>query len=589
MKRLFISTLITLLFIPFLSGAQFGNKKIVKIKAFQSFDKVYAGTEFKIAVIAQIDSSWHINSNKPYDKNIIPTELKISADSFELKDVYYPEAHDIKLNFSEEELNVWEGKVIFGGIVKVSEDVKPGNYRLIVNLRYQACNDISCLPPMTASDTIDVSVVDNSVSASEINQEIINRISLDYSNAKSSLSSNEDPIGSALGNKGLFIGLILVFLGGLALNLTPCVYPLIPITIGYFGGQSEGNTKRLFLMGLLFVLGMALTYSIVGVITALSGAMFGALLQNTYVIILIVLTLLALSLSMFGLYEFKLPDSLVQKAGAAKAGYFGAFFMGLTMGIVAAPCIGPFVLGLVTYVAAKGDPLYGFLMFFVLALGLGMPYLFLAMFSGKLKKLPRSGDWMDAVKHIFGFILIGMALYFLLPLLPKSFSGFVLPVFMILVAIYLLAFDKLADHIKGFKIFKIIFSVLILLIGVYFLIPSDKQEINWENFSSATSLVAGSQYNGTVIDFYADWCIPCKELDDKTFNNPKVVELSKKFKNYKADMTKSLSAEVEELRNKYNIVGVPTVLILDREGNEVKRITGFIEPEEFYALLSSVK
>lgn len=140
---------------------------------------------------------------------------------------------------------------------------------------------------------------------------------------------------------------------------------------------------------------MAVTYSVIGVVTALSGAVFGSLLQNPIVIIIIALIFLILSLSMFGLYEFQLPNSWVAKAGGAKGGFYGAFFMGLTMGIVAAPCIGPFVLGLVTYVAAKADPYLGFLMFFVLALGLGFPYLLLAIFSGKIKNCREQvNGWM---------------------------------------------------------------------------------------------------------------------------------------------------------------------------------------------------
>jgi len=372
----------------------------------------------------------------------------------------------------------------------------------------------------------------------------------------------------------------------LAFNLTPCVYPLIPITIGYFGGQSEGSTTRLTMMGLLFVLGLAVTYSLIGVITSLSGAVFGALLQNPIVILVIVGILFVLSLSMFGVYEFKLPDSLVAKAGASKAGLYGAFFMGLTMGIVAAPCIGPFVIGLVTYVAAKQDPYFGFLMFFVLALGLGFPYIFLAIFSGKIKSLPRAGEWMEAVKHIFGIILLGMALYFLLPILPKDFSGYVLPAFMLIAAVYLLFFEKSANKVLGFRIFKIVFSIVIAAIAVYSIIPSDVKSVDWKDYSEGA--VANITSKGVIIDFYADWCIPCKELDALTFSDEKVIELSREFDTYKADMTKSLSPEVESLREKYSIIGVPTVLILDSNGNEKARITGFVTAQEFLDIITKV-
>ena len=274
------------------------------------------------------------------------------------------------------------------------------------------------------------------------------------------------------------------------------------------------------------------------------------------------------------------------KAGGAKGGTFGAFFMGLTMGIVAAPCIGPFVLGLVTYVATKQDPYFGFLLFFVLALGLGFPYLFLAIFSGKIKNLPRAGEWMDAVKHIFGLILIGMALYFLLPLLPDSIAGYVLPVFMIGTAVYLLFFEKLANKVIGFKIFKIVFSIIILAIGIYSLIPSDTKSVDWKPYNrEALAKIDG---RGAIIDFYADWCIPCKELDALTFSDPKVIELSKEFETYKADLTESLSPEVESLREKYKIVGVPTVLIIDSNGKERERITGFVGAEEFYQIISEI-
>ena len=590
-KRIFV-----LVFIICLGGqaySQLGKPlDVAKIKAFQSFDKVIAGTEFKIAVKVNIDPQWHVNSDKPYEDFLIPSALSIDSTlGFRLFKVKYPNPQDRKLSFSDKPLSVFEKEFYIGSLAMAPANIKPGTYKLAVIFDYQSCNDKTCLPPNSVSDTLTIEVADKQTAVKEINQDVFKNVEIGYTSAAPVVTksdSDDNSISSRLERSGLLLSLIFVFIGGLALNLTPCVYPLIPITIGYFGGQSEGKTSRLVMMGVLFVVGLAITYSVIGVVTALSGSIFGSLLQNTYVILFIALIFLVLSLSMFGVYEFKLPDALVNKAGGAKSGLFGAFFMGLTMGIVAAPCIGPFVLGLVTYVAAKGDPLFGFILFFDLAVGLGFPYLLLAIFSGKIKKLPRAGEWMEAVKHVFGFLLIGMAIYFLNPILPKNIQGFPLPVFMIIAALYLTFFDKLANRIMGFRIFKIVFSILLIVVAVYALVPSNKKSIGWQHYKPEIASATLSGSKGMIIDFYADWCIPCKELDANTFSDGRVIALANNFISLKADMTKSLSPEVEALRNKYNIVGVPTVLIIDSKGKEVQRITGFVNADEFYKMLKDV-
>ncbi|HVO75738.1 MAG TPA: cytochrome c biogenesis protein CcdA [Ignavibacteriaceae bacterium] len=580
----------SLFFINF-TFPQFGvQKDLIKIQSYKSLDKISPGGEFKLAAKINIKDSWHINSNKPHEDFLIPTEFTIETNpNFILKSIVYPAPEDVKLAFSEKPLSVWQNEIIIAALIQTSDKIKEGEYPLVIRLNYQACNDHVCLPPSSAKDTIMIRAAGKEDVVNEINQDVFNKLDLSYSAVDLSKSiEKENPISSALEKNGLLLGIILVFLGGLALNLTPCVYPLIPITIGYFGGQAEGNTKKLFILGALYIVGMSLTYSVIGVATALSGAIFGSLLQNTFVIIFIALIFVALSLSMFGLYEFNLPNTLVAKAGGAKGGYYGAFFMGLTMGIVAAPCIGPFVLGLVTYVAAKADPYFGFLMFFVLSLGLGLPYMILAVFSGKIKKLPKSGEWMNAVKHVFGFILLGMAVYFILPLLPDSISGYVLPVYLFIAGFYLLFFDKSSNTVKGFRIFKILFSVVIIAAAVYAVVPSNKNTINWTPVPENPAVNNASPKKGIIIDFYADWCIPCKELDANTFSNPQVIEIAKDFYTYKADMTKSLSPEVEKLKDKYKIVGVPTILVTDFKGKEYKRITGFVNAQEFLEILNGI-
>jgi thiol:disulfide interchange protein DsbD len=590
MRYLNILLLVSLIFLSVSNSySQFGlPQDIVRIETYQSLDKVHPGGEFKVAVEADVKESWHINSNKPKDEFLIPTTILIEDTSnFNLLKIVYPEAREYKLDFSSIPVLAWEGKVLFGALVKTPLDIAPGDYELIIDLEYQACNNTTCLPPTSVKDTLLITIAGKKSVINEINQEVFNNIDLTTTPVTlQNTQDSSDNIANLLESNGILLGLIIVFLGGLALNLTPCVYPLIPITIGYFGGQSEGNTKKLMMMGVLFVLGLAVTYSIIGVITSLTGAVFGALLQNPIVIVFVALIIITLSLSMFGVYEFKLPDKIVAKAGGAKGGYYGAFFMGLTMGIVAAPCIGPFVLGLVTYVASKQDALFGFIMFFVLAIGLGTPYLFLAIFSGKIKNLPRAGEWMQGVEHIFGLILVGMAIYFLLPLFPSEVSGYILPVYMILAGIYILFFEKKAANVRVFKVFRTAFSVILISVAVYNLIPSKAAGVDWQPYSEAA--LANLNSRGVIIDFYADWCIPCKELDAFTFSDPKVIKLSGEFDTYKADLTKSLAPEVASLREKFNVIGVPTVLILDSKGEEKERITGFVTAEEFIKIISRV-
>jgi len=570
--------------------AQFGfeQKEILEFKSFQSFDKIQSEGEVKLAFNVNVFDEWHINSDKPKEDYLIPTEIKITSDaSIQISKIIFPEAHEIKFDFSDIPLSVFEGEFYIGTIIKIPQNTQLGEKKIFVEFAYQGCNNVTCMAPSNITDTLSINIVDQSEQISEINGDIFENLNLNYKSLEKVFDDNS--LANQLEKSGLIFTLIIIFLGGLALNLTPCVYPLIPITIGFFGGQSEGSTSKLFLMGLFYVLGMALTYSVVGVITALSGAVFGALLQNPIVIIFIVLVFIALSLSMFGVYEFKLPDSLVAKAGGAKSGLFGAFFMGLTMGIVAAPCIGPFVIGLVPYVPPKADQFFDFLLFFVMALGLGLPYLVLALFSGKIKNLPRAGFWMDAVKHIFGFILLGMAIYFAEPLLPKSIAKYLLPIFMIIAGVSLFFMDKKASEIFGFKLFKILFSTLLIVVGAYLLWPAEQKSLDWQYYSDSAYEKALQNNEKMIIDFYADWCIPCKELDALTFSDEKVISGSKDFISMKVDMTKTMSEETEIIRQKFAIRGMPTVIIIDSNGDEIERLTGFVNAEEFLKIIDGVK
>jgi thiol:disulfide interchange protein DsbD len=378
---------------------------------------------------------------------------------------------------------------------------------------------------------------------------------------------------------------------GIGLNLTPCVYPLIPITISYFGAQVSNSKGGKLLMALAYVLGMSVTYSVLGLVAALTGGVFGSLLQSPWVVAGLVLIFIALALSMFGLYEIKIPQSLANFSGKNRQGYFGTFMMGLTVGFIAAPCIGPLVLSLLVYVGQIGSPLLGFVMFFVLSLGLGLPYIFLAMFSSSITKLPRSGEWMEGVKIIFGFMMLGLALYTAQPLMSVKLYEIVFPLFLILGGVYLILVDRKAVNSVTFTRIKYTIAIAVIIWGAMNLHFGEELQptggkYEWQMLQTQKQIdesVAKAKDKPTIIDFYADWCAQCKELDKYTYIDPKIVELSKKFNNIKVDLTKG----DKEIEGKFKIQGLPVVAFIDKNGKEREdlRITGFLKPEEFIKVM----
>ncbi|MCF8026496.1 MAG: thioredoxin family protein [Desulfobacteraceae bacterium] len=543
-------------------------------------------TEFRLLV--QLAENWHINSHQPKKKYLVPSQLKLPADSaLTLEKIRFPRPRELDFAFSDKPVSVFEGTFSVSGRIRADRDVDPGTYQTVLEFTYQPCRDDACLAPETARQELTVQVkrpgeAENDVSAAATARS--------GSGVSGSPPENQPAFFGKIESAGLLLSLVLVFFGGLALNLTPCVYPIIPVTISYFGAQSEGRTRRLFLLGLLYVVGMAVTYSAIGVITALTGMVFGGLLQQTGVVLGIVGIFVVLSLGMFGVYEFKLPDAWMNRFGGSRSGFLGAFFMGLTLGVVAAPCIGPFVLGLVAYVAARGDPVYGFLLFFFLSFGLGLPYLFLALFSGQIKRLPGSGQWMEGIRHIFGLVLLGMALYFAAPLLPEALGNFVLPGFGVLAAVYLLFFDRAGSNVTGFKTFKLIFSFLLLGASVFILISTaQKTGPDWQKFTRPAYKHCLESSQKMIIVFHADWCIPCRELKAQTLSNPRVRAAMDAFQVFEVDMTHAADPQVKQARRRFDVQGVPTVILISSQGSTVERMAGMVGAEEFLSALRRVE
>ena len=327
--------------------------------------------------------------------------------------------------------------------------------------------------------------------------------------------------------------------------LTPCVYPMIAITVSYFGGQGgERNARRAFVSSLIYCLGIVLTYSTLGLIAALTGSLFGSALQSPFVLVGIALLLVALALSMFGLFELQPPQALMQKATglSSKAGYIGVFFLGAVIGVIAAPCLAPFVVALLAFVGQTGNPWLGWWLFFALALGLGIPYVVLGTFSGLLTRLPKSGMWMVWVKRVFGVALFAVAAWIVSPLWQNA-----------------------AGPTGG--------------------------GIVWEPYSVANLQQAAAAHRPVMIDFTADWCGPCRKMQRTTFHDPRVIGQTNQVAMVRADLTRESSPEVEKIRKDFGIWGVPTILFLGPDGREHTELrqVEYIDANQLLGLLEKAK
>jgi thiol:disulfide interchange protein DsbD len=562
---------------------------------------VAPGQSVTATIRAEIRSGWHMNANPPSADYMVPTTVKLTLPSgYAAHATVYPKGEQHHFAFADEPLSVYQGSVQ----VQVPFDVaaNASGAQVIQGVfRFQACNDQLCLAPASKPFEIHFAVAGKPVAPaattepSAPSQGPPTAEATPVTPAPTSAAApptpvraidSANPIQRAFDEHGA-LAFFLIFLFGLSLNLTPCVYPMMSVTLALFGSREEKRLAARVPAALVYMVGIAVTYSVLGVVAAFTGSLFGAALQNPLVDIAIAAILAVMAISLFGAFELQVPSSLLSRlSGNSVTGLAGVFFSGLLVGLFAAPCTGPTTVALLAVVAQSGKPWFGFLVFFVLSMGLGVPYLILGTYTGLLQRLPRSGMWMVWVKKAFGTLLLAVALFYVSLVVKPAWSGWVAPVTLLVGGIYLGFLEHSARASAAFVRFQRGVGVLAVLLGVWLAISMPTASVQWAPFTAERLAAAEQAGKPVVLDFYADWCIPCHELDRSTFTHPKVRQALSRFVALKVDLTTDKVADVQALRTRFGVNGVPTVLFLTPEGGEVPdtRVVGFLDPDKFAAL-----
>ena len=469
----------------------------------------------------------------------------------------------------------------------------------------QGCADIGiCYPPQPQQASLQLPMV------STISRPQAPLLPL----ADAARSNEKSHIAQLLkqGNRWLILSSFFGF--GLLLCFTPCVLPMVPILSGIIVNHGHAVTHtRAFLLSLAYVLGMAVTYSAAGVAAGYSGTLLSSALQNAWVLGAFALVFVVMSLSMFGFYELQLPTALqtrLSNSANRQGGSLHAIaLMGALSALIVGPCVAAPLAGALLYIAQTGNAALGGTALFALALGMGVPLLAVGIFSRSL--LPKPGPWMEAVKKFFGVLLLATALWLVSPVLPAWVLMLGWAALLIVPAIYLHALDPLPSPINGWHRFWKGIGVAMLLTGAAMLLGSlggardplqpleflkrtatpDSHGARFAPVRSLAELDARLKSAGkpVMLDFYADWCVSCKEMERDTFSDSRVVQKLDKLLLLRVDVTAN-SDEDKALLQRFGLFGPPGILFFDARGSEISdsRVVGYQAPENFLSLLDRI-
>ena len=473
----------------------------------------------------------------------------------------------------------------------------------------QGCADFGiCYPPTPQQAVIElVSANSGPVAAST---SLANLATSARQTEQSSLGGDEtSQIARLLKNSSILTILLFFFGSGLALAFTPCMLPMVPILSGIIVGHGHDISKsRAFLLSSTYVFGMAMTYAVFGVAAGLSGTLISSALQNAWILGGFALIFVALSLSMFGFYELQLPSALQSKlsdeANRQQAGSLhGVVAMGALSAVIVGPCVAAPLAGALLYIAKAGDAVLGGGALFIMALGMGLPLILIGSSARHL--LPKPGPWMEAVKQFFGVLLLGLAIWLVTPVISAIAQMLAWSILLIFSAIYLHALDPLPPHAHGWMKFGKGIGVFSLLLGIALLLGAlagsrdPLQPLGFLRGAAAASETRGPQFEmvssvaeldtrlksankPVLLDFYADWCVSCKEMERFTFSDPAIAARFNRMLLLKADVTANSPAD-QALLKRFGLFGPPGIIFFDAKGTEVAdlRVVGFQDAKVF--------
>ncbi|MDP8208653.1 MAG: cytochrome c biogenesis protein CcdA [Candidatus Electryonea clarkiae] len=619
MKKTDLSLLIVLtilisivLFSPLKVFAQGSSEPPVLFEPVFSLSGIAPGGEITLAALFKVPEDHHITD---HSHGLYGFDIKF-PDGITVSDTAWPHGE------IENEEEVYRGDAAIRYTLRASSEIVPGIHELSFSYYYQICRDIdpkTCYMPNGGEGKLKLIVLDPGATPLPSGHPLFAGAAEATDNIPMKAEAIadqtlEDRLTSAL-ERGSIIAFLLVFVAGILVSFTPCVYPMIPIIIGFVGSSAGGSKTKGFFLSIFFVTGLALTYAILGVVAGATGALFGALLSNPIVLWGIVAIFITLGISMLGAFDIALPASVQGKLmSGQRKGVIGAILMGGVTGIIAAPCAGPPLIVLLGWIGKTGNLVLGFFLMGVFALGIGVLFIFIGTFAGAMTALPQAGAWMDKIKKGLGILIFIVALYYLNMLIPQVLHTIIMGSFILLVGMFLGALAKWDDLSTGGKYWKGI-GIIIMLAGSFYILlglakmhelpvvtrgsgfvatmTDEKgvieEHVPWRvNDYDAVMADAAESGKPVLIDFYADWCGVCVELDHKVWNKPDVISASNDYIALKLDFTRS-NRELEKLREKHGIAGLPTVLILGSDGTEKSRFSSFKKPEEVTSWLNNYK